>query len=63
MTHSLYRNNDPRAQLMEFKCIELVEETFLGHLRKNQLVKRWEGETIVVNIERKVPPLDRLYQR
>jgi hypothetical protein len=63
MTHYLYRNNDPRAQLMEFKCIELVEETFLGHLRKNQLVKRWEGETIVVNIERKVPPLDRLYQR
>ncbi len=32
------------AQLMEYKCVELVEETFLGHLRKKQLVKHWEGE-------------------
>jgi hypothetical protein len=59
----LYRQLEENAQLMDFKCVELVEETFLGHLRKNQLVKRWEGDTIVVDITRKIPPLDRLYER
>jgi hypothetical protein len=48
---------------MDFNCIEFVEETFLGHLRKNTLVKHWEGETMVIDITRKVPPLDKLYDR
>jgi hypothetical protein len=30
-----------------------------GNLRKQQLVKHWEGRTIVVDITRKVPPGDR----
>jgi hypothetical protein len=59
----LYRQLEDNAQLMDFKCVELVEETFLGHLRKNQLVKRWEGDTMAVDITRKIPPVDKLYER
>ena len=59
----LYRLLEDNAQLMDFKCVELVEETFLGHLRKNQLVKRWDGDTMTVDITRKIPPVDKLYER
>jgi hypothetical protein len=30
----LYRRLDPNAQLLEFKCVEFVEELMYGHLRK-----------------------------
>ncbi|MBM0108791.1 hypothetical protein JM946_29010 [Steroidobacter sp. S1-65] len=30
----LYRRVDPNAQLMQFKCVEFVEELMYGHLRK-----------------------------
>jgi len=30
----LYRNVEPNAQLMQFKCVEFVEELMYGHLRK-----------------------------
>jgi hypothetical protein len=30
----LYRRHDPNAQLLEFKCVEFVEELMYGHLRK-----------------------------
>ena len=63
MSMVLYRQLEPNAQLMEYKCTELVEETFLGHLRKKQLVKHWEGETIVIDVTRKVPAGDKLYER
>jgi hypothetical protein len=33
-----------------------------GHIRKNQLVKHWEGETMSIDITRKVPPGDAFYQ-
>jgi hypothetical protein len=59
----LYRQLEDNAQLMDFKCMELVEETFLGHLRKNQLVKRWEGDTMIVDVTRRIPPIDKLYER
>ena len=59
----LYRQLEDNAQLMDFKCVELVEETFLGHLRKNQLVKRWDGDTMAIDITRKIPPVDKLYER
>jgi hypothetical protein len=39
----LYRRLEPNAQLMEYRCIEFVEEFLYGNLRKQQLVKRWEG--------------------
>jgi hypothetical protein len=63
MSMVLYRQLEPNAQLMDFRCVELTEETFLGHLRKNQLVKHWEGETIVIDITRKIPPPDKIYDR
>src|SRR3984893_9743538 len=63
MNMVLYRQLEETAQLMEYKCVELVEETFLGHLRKKQLVKHWEGETIVIDVTRKVPAGDKLYER
>jgi hypothetical protein len=51
----LYRRVEPNAQLMEFRCQEFVEELAFGHLRRQQLVKRWEGVTMNVDITRKVP--------
>lgn len=60
----LYRRVEPNAQLMEFRCIEFVEELAFGHVRRNQLVTKWEGQTLDVEITRKVPTdPDILYQR
>jgi len=33
-----------------------------GNLRKDPLVTRWEGETMVVEVKRKVPPGDKLHE-
>ena len=63
MTMVLYRHLEDNATLMDYRCLELVEETFLGHVRRNQLVKRWEGETIVLDVTRRVPEGDRRYER
>jgi hypothetical protein len=30
----IYRRQDPNAQLMEYKCVEFVEELMYGHLRR-----------------------------
>jgi hypothetical protein len=59
----IYRRLEPNAQLMEFQCREMAEETLLGHLRKNQLVKQWEGRTMRVEVTRKVPPGNSVYER
>jgi len=59
----LYRRLEPNAQLMDFKCVEMVEETLYGHLRKQQLVKHWEGRTMNVDITRKIPPGEEVYER
>ena len=59
----LYRHLEPNAQLMEFRCVSMVEETIYGHLRKQQLVKHWEGKTMNVDITRKIPPGEEVYQR
>ena len=58
----LYRRLEPNIQLLEYRCIEFVEEFLYGHVRKEQLVKHWEGETIAVDITRKVPPGDKFYE-
>jgi hypothetical protein len=58
----LYRRMEPTMQLLEYRCTEFVEEFMYGHVRKEQLVKRWEGETMIVEITRKVPPGDRFYE-
>lgn len=59
----LYRRLEQNALLLEYRCVEFVEEYLYGHLRKQPLVKKWEGETIIVDITRTVPPLDKLYDR
>jgi hypothetical protein len=58
----LYRRLEPNIQLIEYRCIEFAEEFLYGHVRKQQLVKHWEGETMAVDITRKVPPGDKFYQ-
>jgi hypothetical protein len=58
----IYRRVEPNMQLIEYRCVEFAEEFLYGNLRKEQLVKRWEGETMIVDITRKVPPGDKLYE-
>ncbi len=58
----LYRRLEPNIQLIEYPCIEFAEEFLYGHVRKQQLVRRWEGETMIIEITRKVPPEDRFYE-
>jgi hypothetical protein len=59
----LYRRLEPNAQLMDFRCVEMVEETMYGHLRKEQLVKRWTGNTMIVDITRVIPPGEAVHER
>jgi hypothetical protein len=59
----LYRRLEPDAQLLNYRCIEFAEEFLYGHLRRQQLVRHWEGETLVVDIKRKVPPGEQLYEQ
>jgi hypothetical protein len=58
----LYRRLESNAQIFAFRCMEMAEETALGHLRRQPLVKRWEGKTMIVEVTRKVPPGDELYE-
>jgi hypothetical protein len=62
MSMPLYRRMEPNMQLLEYRCTEFVEEFMFGHVRKEPLVKRWEGETMIVDITRKVPPGDRFHE-
>jgi hypothetical protein len=57
----IYRRLESNAQILDFPCIDFTEEFLYGHLRKQQLVKHWEGETIAVDITRKVPAGERLF--
>ena len=58
----LYRRLEPKMQLIEYRCTEFVEEFMYGHVRKTPLVKHWEGETMVIDIARRVPPGDKFYE-
>ena len=57
----LYRHKEANAQLTEFKCVEFVEELVYGHLRKEQLVRRWEGDLgllgqrLIIDVTRTLP--------
>ena len=57
----LYRRVEPNIQLLEYRCTEFAEEFMYGMLRKEPLVTRWEGETKIVDVTRKVPEGDALY--
>jgi hypothetical protein len=59
----IYRRVEPNAQLTDFRCIEMVEETMYGHLRKEQLVKHWVGNTMTVDIKRTIPPGEAVHER
>ena len=63
MNMVLYRRLEGDATLMDYRCLELAEETFLGHVRRNQLVKRWEGDTMILDVTRRIPPGDKRYER
>ena len=58
----LYRRAEPNMQLLDFRCGEFVEEFMYGGLRKKQLVKHWESDTMAIDITRKVPKGDSFYQ-
>lgn len=55
MSMPLYRRLEPNVQLLEYNCVEFAEEFVYGHARKKPLVQRWEGETITVDVTRKIP--------
>jgi hypothetical protein len=57
----LYRRLESNIQLMEYPCIEFAEEFLYGHVRKKPLVTHWEGETMAIDVTRKVPPGDRFF--
>jgi hypothetical protein len=57
----LYRRLEPNAQLLEYRCTEFAEEFMYGGLRKQPLVHHWEGETLIVDIKRKVAEVDKLH--
>ena len=58
----IYRRLEPNIQLLDYPCIEFTEEFLYGHLRKQQLVKHWDSETMSVDITRKIPPGERLFE-
>ena len=58
----IYRRGEANVTLLEYPCIEFAEEFLYGHLRREPLVTRWEGETIIVDITRKIPAGDALYE-
>ncbi len=55
----LYKRMEPNAQVLEYRCVEMVEELIYGHLRREQLVQHWEGDygrrggTVIVHITRR----------
>ena len=58
----LYRRLEPNMPLLEYRCTEFVEEFLYGNLRKEPLVTRWEGETLIIDITRKVPLGEKLHE-
>ena len=54
----LYRRMEENARVLEYRCVEMVEELVYGHLRREQLVRRWEGDygrrggTLVIDVTR-----------
>ena len=57
----LYRRMEPNMQLLEYQCIQFVEEFLYGNLRKTPLVTHWEGETMSIDVKRKIPQGDAFY--
>ncbi len=62
MSMPLYRRLEPNATVLDYNCIDFAEEFMYGNLRKQPLVTHWEGETMTVDITRKIPPGDKLHE-
>jgi hypothetical protein len=62
MSMPLYRRMEPNMQLLEYRCTEFVEEFMYGHVRREPLVTHWEGETMIVDITRKIPQGDTFHE-
>ena len=58
----LYRRLEPNATVLDYPCIEFAEEFMYGSLRREQLVQRWEGDMLIVEITRKIPEGDALHE-
>jgi hypothetical protein len=50
----LYRRLEPNAQLLDYPCVEFVEEFVYGDARKQPLVRHWEGDSIIIDITRRM---------
>jgi hypothetical protein len=61
MAMPLYRRMEPNSQLLEYQCIPFVDEFLYGNLRKTPLVTHWEGETMSIDVKRKIPQGDAFY--
>jgi hypothetical protein len=59
----IYRRLEPGMQVLHYRCTPFVEEYLFGHLRKEPLVRRWEGDTMIVEITRKEVPPEVSYER
>jgi hypothetical protein len=59
----LYRRVEAGAQLMDFRCVTMVEETLYGHLRKEQFIKPFVGKTMTVTVTRTIPPGEEVHER
>ena len=57
----IYRRLEPNANLLENRCVDSVEEFLYGGLRREPLVTRWESETMIIELTRRHPEGDRLY--
>jgi hypothetical protein len=55
----LYQRMEDQPRVLEYRCVEMVEELVYGHLRKEPLVQHWEGDygrrggTLVIDITRR----------
>jgi hypothetical protein len=63
MSMPLYRRVEAGAQLMDFRCVTMVEETLYGHLRKEQFIKPFVGKTMTVTVTRTIPPGEEVHER
>jgi hypothetical protein len=59
----IYRRLEPNMQLLHYRCTPFVEEYLFGHLRKQPLVTRWEGQTMTVEITRREVAPEASYER
>jgi hypothetical protein len=59
----IYRRVEENSQVLEYRCVEFVEELMYGHLRRQPVGRHWEanlGEpagTLIFDVTRRDVPL------